>query len=187
MRTLYENIFLIIVITIFISMLYLFVQKFSIYEGATTGADTSTATATETSKPSSSENQYIKLVQNSNSNSTEFNIPARQTDIDMANVYVKQLDDLIQKFSEILSLAKPENNSIQIGSVSMGDTCSAVNVCPSPIITVSNDPPNQLLNFVLPKGPQGIPGTSGEKGPKGLKGVLGERGPPGSSCSTPLQ
>jgi len=170
MRTFFENLFLTVIITIFISIVYLLLQRFVVYEGATTLTD---VPSTET----------VTLVQDKNNKSAGFNIQARSTDINMANIYIPEIDDLIEKMNSVLTLARPENYGIKIGSITMDNKCSDTNVCPLPIITITGDPGNQVMNFVIPQGPDGpmgLPGKQGFPGPKGLDGDIGD---PGLSCN----
>jgi hypothetical protein len=62
-------------------------------------------------------------------------------------------------------------NSLAIGTVVSGQTASA---------TITGNPPQQILNFVLPKGDKG---NTGEQGPEGVPGPEGPQGPPGEGST----
>lgn len=77
-------------------------------------------------------------------------------------------------------------NVLSIGTVISGN---------EPNVSIVGETPNQVLNFVLPKGdkgeigpqgPQGIPGqqgVQGEQGERGPQGIQGEKGEPGKDFS----
>jgi hypothetical protein len=180
MRTFYENIFLIILLTIFISIVYFAIQSFSVYEGASTLSSTISSTI----------NQNM-VVQNPKNTSAGYNINARQADINMADIFIPQLDDLIEKMNTVSSMTNPENYHIKLGSITTSGKYSDANQYPLPQITITGEPGNQVLNIVLPQGPDGPVGLTGPQGKSGAKGHDGDVGSPGISCgsitsSTPL-
>ena len=66
----------------------------------------------------------------------------------------------------LLSLVGPPAN-IAVGTVQTGDPGSSVQV------TLSGTAPDYTVNFVIPKGDQGIQGIQGETGPIGATGATG--------------
>ena len=107
---------------------------------------------------------------------------------------ILKIRDSTGKFQDILSIKGEKGdkgetgesgpaNALTIGTVQSGDT---------PSVTITGNSPNQILNFILPKGDtgpqgpqgpqglQGIQGEQGEQGPQGEQGDTGPQGPPGT-------
>lgn len=85
--------------------------------------------------------------------------------------------------SQTLSLTIPRGDKGETGDVGPANQLTVGTVdstTAAPEVTITGEPPNQIINFVLEKGEQGIQGEQGEKGDPGtgnVNTVNGELGP----------
>ena len=97
-----------------------------------------------------------------------------------------------QKFDEILQQIYEQiadiKNDIESGAFVPNITIGVVEESETPQVTITGDNKNPVLNFYLPRGPQGPAGPAGpqgeqgpqgDQGPQGIQGERGERGEQG--------
>jgi len=167
MREVYEKLFYIFIITIFIIVLMVFVQKlYNSIEGLT--------------NYDNSDDNYdpnILVVQTGDDSTS--NINTLITDNSIAVELNDRLDILYSELSELFS--KSYISKLTVGNVAIGDIGGSY----SAVITGSE--PNQIIDFSIPIGATGPIGSRGPTGPAGkigIKGPVGPDGPIGLSCQS---
>lgn len=85
-------------------------------------------------------------------------------------------DDLTSKIDSLTKLYNMLNNYRLNASASYGQADETIFQ-----VTIDGEPANQVVHYVVPQGPSGIPGPMGDAGVKGAKGASGGSGHPGRS------
>jgi len=85
-------------------------------------------------------------------------------------------DDLTSKIDNLTKLYNLLNNYQLSASANYGQADETVFH-----VTIDGEPANQVIRYIVPQGPSGIPGPMGDAGAKGAKGSSGASGHPGRS------
>jgi hypothetical protein len=168
MKEIYEKIFYIFIITIFIIVLMVFAQK--LYNNIGEGL-------TNYNNSDNNSNPNIVVVQTYEDNISDAN--SLTTDNNIAIALTNRLDILYSELSDLFS--KSYISTLTVGEVKIGSNDSPY----SAVITGSE--PNQIIDFSIPIGATGPIGSRGPTGPAGkigIKGPVGPDGPIGLSCQS---